>query len=170
MASLLTLVVVPAAALAGFATMLQASETLRADVSAGRKALALTVDFVHAGIAYASIAYTGYILLLAAAGHASCSILRHTLALNTLMLATVALFLAHKMCVLTKWYNALLGIHPCSEFSASPMARMRGRDVVPNSGGGGNPCPRNTELWMATYVWLVGLLAVVNVVVLARAR
>lgn len=120
-----------------------------------------------------SIAYAVYIVIIAdLGGYGKRVVLRHALALNTLMLVIVGLFLVHKMCILTIWYNGLLDIHPCSPFSASIIARMRKDNI--SSDNDHHPysnkewhfqCPRNSEMWMSSYAWLVALLVVVNIAV-----
>ncbi len=155
-------------------TFIHAHVALESHVSLSRKVLALCIDFLHVLVTYISVAYAAYIVLFSLLGRyaSSQAVLCHALVLNTLTLVIVGLFLIHKMCILTIWYNRLLDIHPCTPFSASPMARMNfdGSKVDMQRGTQTDsfPCPHNTEMWMKSYSWLVALLVIVNIVVFTK--
>jgi hypothetical protein len=145
---------------------LQYRTAIESKVSSWKKILAIVIDYVHVLVTYISIAYVVYIVLLVFAGRDSHTILLHTLVLDTLMLTIVGLFLVYKMCILTIWYNALLDIHPCSPFSAYPITRLRGDNMKNTWDFTCGGCPRNSEMWMSSYAWMVGLLVIVNILVL----
>lgn len=82
---------------------------------------------------------------------------KYLLEMNILHCIVMALFCYYKRCILTLWYNAILGIYPCHRYI--PLWQRTTNMMIPKT------CP---EQWQSTYLWLnnhilqTGLVGFVN--------
>lgn len=78
------------------------------------------------------------------------------LALNITISTSIGLFLFLKICVLTLWFNTLLGLPRYRLYTYAP-AGLFGTDATVDSTGG-----KNYMLWTRSYLCLVAVLLVLN--------
>lgn len=84
------------------------------------------------------------------------------LALNLIITTSIALFLFLKMCVLTLWFNSLLGLPKYTLYTYAPAGLFEKDAVVDSTGG------KNYMLWTRSYLCLVAVLLLLNSLLVAK--
>ena len=122
-----------------------------------RKMIAVIVDFVHMMIM--SMMYVLVLVILVELVVEQYVDVAKVLVLNVVVFVVILSFFVFRMCLMSIWYNALLGLHPCRPF-------MKSEEVMRWYERGNMGCHKNTDAWIKS--WLGGLLGmiVVNGVVL----
>jgi hypothetical protein len=123
------------------------------DVSINRRVCSWVVVILH------DLFYT---LVIGGILYALCFIKqRHTvyviLALNFLIATSIVLFLSLKICVLTLWFNKLLGLHRYTLYTYAPTTFFGNIDRTIDETGS-----KNYILWTKSYLVVIAVLLIMN--------